>query len=44
MKKTETLLTESCVITNLTSEFSFNEENNNFIDSILGNDLYNWST
>ena len=41
IKKTETLLTQSWVLTNITSETNFNEKNKNFIVLILGNNLYN---
>ena len=41
VKKTETLLTQSWVLTNITSEINFNEKNKNFIVLILGNNLYN---
>ena len=39
MKKTETLLTQSWVLTNITSEINFNEKNKKFIVLILG-DIY----
>ena len=41
MKKTQTLLTQSWVISYITSEFNFNEKNRNLIDSVLRNNLRN---
>ena len=43
MKKTETLLSQFCVIDSITSEFNFyDKKNRNFIGLVSGNHFHNW--
>ena len=41
MKETNTLLAQFWVTISITGKFSFYENNRNFIDSVLGNNLHN---
>ena len=42
MRKAEMLLTQFWVISSITSDFNFNEKNRNYIEVVLGNNLYDW--